>query len=365
MKRALLLAVLCAPLAGCRVMAHSFERVTIERHEVIELETLSETWNPPEAAGLAAESREDGVLLTATGVQHGTRHERFREHVRIEERCARRAVAGIFEAPDSFWGVCDDVWVSLAFLGAFLTMHADSGVHDEVLLVFLAMGVVPLAVDALTFIPWWIAGHDWKGPCDYVAETQDLGETSGERDVPAERDVALGGAEVVVKRGKGGEVLARLKCGVEGTARATLRDLVAWTRGNGGELEFAVEAGGATATARVEPGAVLNGPGGTPADWRAPRGGASPDLSVEARVRGNTLMVIVRNRGAGDAWQVAAIVASADPAADGRVAALGRVRPGETVEARIALPPGSTTGALDFSEAFGRAPGAVPFGAGD
>ncbi len=362
MKRLLLVTVLCAPLAGCRVMAHSCERVTLEHHEVLERETLSESWNAPEAVALEAEPRPEGVRLVATGHETGTRHERVRERVRIEERCARRAVAGIFEAPDSFWAVCDDVWVALSFVGAFLFTHYDGSIDDPIVLAFIALGVVPLAVDVVTFIPWWIAGHDWNGPCDYVAEQHDAGESTAERDEALARDGPLAGAEVVVRLSGRGEAVARLSCGADGTALASLRELVAWTRGSGADLVFETAAGGKTAAAKVVPGAVLNGPDGTRVDWRAPSGGAAPDLAATARVSGSTLVLTVLNRGEGDAWQVAAIVASADAAADGRVAALGHIRPGEKVEARIALPPGATAGALDFSEAFGRAPAALPFG---
>ncbi len=343
-------------------MAHSCERMTLEHHTILERETLSESWNPPEAALLEAESRPEGVRLVVTGRETGTRHERVRETVRIEVRCARRAVAGIFEAPDSFWAVCDDVWVALSFVGAFLFTHYEGRIDDPIVLAFVALGVVPLTVDVITFIPWWIAGHDWNGPCDYVSEEHDQGEATVERDEAVERSGPLAGAEVVVRRVGGGEAVARLACDAEGSALASLRDLVAWTRGSGADLVFETAAGGKAVSAQIDPGAVLNGPSGTRVDWRAPSGGAAPELVATARVSGSTLIVTVTNRGAGDAWQVAAVVASADAAADGRVAALGRVHPGERVEARIALPPGATAGALDFSEAFGRAPAAIPFG---
>jgi hypothetical protein len=362
MLRFLAVLALAAPLCGCRVMAHSCERITLEHRTVLDRQVLSESWNPPEVESLSAEPTAAGVHLVATQRESGAVHVRVREEVRFETRCARRAVAGIFEAPDSFWGVCDDVWVAFSFVGAFLFMHSDNSLDSRLVVAFFVLGAVPIAFDALTFIPWWIAGHDWNGPCDYVSEERDEGERTEERDEPQERSGPFAGAEVVVRRAEGGEAVGRLKCGADGGALASLRDMVAWSRGSGADLVFETASGTKTASAHVTPGAVLNGPSGSRVDWRARSGGPSPDLVATTRIQGSTLVVSVHNRGAGDAWQVAALVASDSPAADGCVAALGHIRPGERVEARIALPRGSLRGALDFSEAFGRAPAAMPFG---
>ncbi|MCE9583644.1 MAG: hypothetical protein K8T20_14265 [Planctomycetes bacterium] len=362
MFRLLAVLLLAAPLCGCRVFAHSFERETLEHRTVIESEMLSESWNPPTGPALTVEPGLDGLRIVATAHQTGTQHVRVRERVHIEDRCARRAVAGIFEAPDSFWGVCDDVWVAFSFLGAFLFTHYEGDINDPVVLAFIALGVVPMAIDAITFIPWWIAGHDWNGPCDYVAESREEPELTEERDEPAERDVPLAGGEVAVHLA-GGAPVARISCGADGLGAARFRDVVAWSKGSSADLVFEVSAGGKDTSVAVPPGAVLNGPSGTPVDWRAPRGSVgAPELAATARVEGATLVIVVENRGKGDAWQVAAILASDNPAADGRVAALGRLHPGERVEAHINLPAGTTRGALDFSEAFGRSPAAIPFG---
>lgn len=347
-------------LAGCRSMAHSFERMEVEEREVISEETLSESWGGRTAVAMAAEPGPDGIEITAIATESGTRRVRFRERVRVEVRCARRAVGGIFEAPDSFFAVADDIWVATAFAGMFLFSHVESDDY-RVTGVLFALSVGQIFVDAVTFIPWWIAGHDWNGPCDYVSGVRDEGERTQERDVPMERTVPLAGARVRVGP-QGGPVAGEVACDAGGHARVSLADVVAWSRGKNGDLVLELADGERKDATRLSPGAVLNGPAGTRVDWRAARSSGAPDLAAATHLDGTTLVVTVENRGTGDAWQVAAIVASANAAADGRVAALGRVKAGERVEVRIALPAGARQGAIEFSEAFGRAPGAVPFG---
>jgi len=336
--------------------------VEIEHRRVLSEETLSETWEGRAAVAIETDLRPDGVGVTATAVDSGTRRVKATEEITFETRCARRAVGGIFEAPDSFFGVADDVWVSFAFLGMLLFSHSDSS-DARVTAVLFALAVVPMAVDVVTFVPWWIAGHDWAGPCDFVSEVREEGVRTEERDESLERTVALSGVAVTVSQrvGKGLESRGRVTAGSDGKAVVRMKDLVAWSRGHGGDLVLEVADGGKRATALVSPGSVLNGPDGSPVDWSVGSPQAVPDLEAAAHVEGNTLVVRIVNHGRGDAWQVAAIVASGDLDVDGRVAAIGRVRAGETVEARIALPPGSTQGAVDFSEAWGRAPAALPY----
>lgn len=358
----LVLAAVLAPLvSGCRVMAHATERLQVERRRSLAQETLSETWEPARVTAIRVERDAGGLRVTAEGVERGTRRVRERFTATLETRCARRAVGGIFEAPDSFWGVADDVWVGTAFVGMFLLRHVWTD-DPEVLAVFVALAVGPMLVDVVTFIPFWIAGHDWSGACDYCAGREDLGERTEERDEELERGGALAAARIRVdQEGRPGDPLATLAADAEGSARLRPAEIARWSLGHGGDLLLSTEAGGASAVTRVAPGVVLNGPHGDAVDWRAPRGGAEPALAATTRLEGSELVVRFRNSGPGDAWQVAAIVASENPEDDGRLVAVGRVAAGETVEARLPLSdPGP--GAVDFTEAFGRAPGALPFG---
>jgi hypothetical protein len=355
------LAALFPLLSGCRSLAHTFERLEIEHRREVSREVLEERWTGRDRVDLVAEAGADGVLLSATAHDAGVLRARVTEEVRIEEGCARRAVAGIFEAPDSVWGVLADIWTGLAFLGVFLLMHVRTD-HWEYVLAFLILGIAPIALDALFFIPWWIADHDWVGPCNHVAEIRELGEVTEEREERLSRTQALAPATVSVRQeGAAGE-RGRIALGADGKGRMTFRQIVEWSRGGSGDLVLEVSDGGFSASAKISPGRVLNGPSGSPADWTAGAAGAPPDLTVATRLEGSTLVVRVRNRGAGDAWQVAVLVAADHPDADGLAAALGHIRPQELVEARIALPQGVRRGALDFSEAHGRAPPAVPFG---
>jgi hypothetical protein len=358
MRTAVVLALLGLAAPGCRSIAHSVERMGVEERSIVAEERLWETWNGRAALSIAVEPEPGGIRLRVTAAENGVALVRFTEEVRVTERCARRSVGGIFEAPTSGWAIADDIWVvaALASLGA---SHATRGEDARLSGALFLLGAAQVAVDAVLFIPWWIGGHDWNGLCDYVGREHPPETRTRDGEVAVTRTVPAAGQEVVARRS--GSPARELRCDGEGVVFIPMRDFLAWSRGGSGAFSIEARDGAVRGEARLDPALVLNGPRGTRIDWNAAAGGLPAELGASARLEGRTLVVDVENRGSGDAWQVAVLVVADNADADGRFAALGRLRPGERVQARIELPEGVDQGALELSDAFGLVPGAVPF----
>jgi hypothetical protein len=353
-----LLAVAALAAPGCRSIAHSVERMGVEERKIVGEERLSETWRGRSALAVKVEPGPDGLRLRVTAAEHGIARVRFTEEVRVTERCARRSVGGIFEAPTSGWAIADDIWVVTA-LAALGGSHATRGSDSRVSGVLFLVGAAQISIDALLFIPWFIGGHDWNGPCDYVGHEHPPETRTRDADVPVERAVPAAGQRLTVRRP--GAATRDASCGEDGTLFVSMRELLEWSRGCTGTITVEARDGEVVGQARIEPGALLNGPDGTRVDWRSARDAAPADLAVAARLEGETLVVDIENRGVADAWQVAIEVAAADASADGRVAAVGHLAAGARTQARLALPPGVDQGAIQVSDGFGPVPGAVPF----
>lgn len=332
---------------GCSSIWHSFSEVTFQGVAEVSREKMEESWGEVKELRHRVSPGYAAVRIRLTVVQQGTVSERIVSGDVIRRSCIRH---------HGGW--------SLNGLGLPTPNGGESKLSAEAIGILGAavLGVGVLVCDGILFIPWWLSGHTWLNACGHSSDAvrnprSEIVTRAVEREAPLSR----GTVEFRME----GVLVGDRVTNSRGDVELSFVEVIQFSKGRSGNLELRPEFSASALPVLLSPTSLLTLPWGTAPDWSVVDAAAphhQPSLTVQVREEPRCLRIRIRNRGSGDACQVACAVGGTGSKSDRRCAIFGRIRAGADAEATIWLSRPGLSGRIEFFETRDRIPEPVKFG---